>query len=256
LLGVPQGDLPRFRRWSDEIVEGFVTMASPVWPPWLRKRARIAIAIRRLERYLQPLIAARRAAPTDDLLGRLLASSDDGRLSSEELFWFVLLLLVAGNETTTNLLSVLALALAEYPDQYELLRRGPDRIAAAVEEALRYSSSIQGFFRVAHSDYRVGDVTIPAGASVLLHFGAANRDPRRYAAPDDFAIDRDVSDQLAFGSGIHFCLGAHLARLEAAIVLEALIERVERVELAGEPVWLSNPTLRGLSRLPLRLLPA
>src|SRR6185436_13592408 len=114
---------------------------------------------------------------------------------------------------------------------------------------------VQGFYRTATRDYAVGDAVIPAGARVLLLFGAANRDPRQYADPDRFLVDREATDHLGFGTGIHFCLGAHLARLEGAVVLQELLARAGRVELAGAPEWNGNPALRGLTRLPVRLHP-
>jgi cytochrome P450 len=124
-------------------------------------------------------------------------------------------------------------------------------VASAVREALRFDAPIQGFFRTALDDYVVGETTIPRGSRVLLLFGAANRDPERYPDPDEFKIDRDPDDHLAFGSGIHRCLGAGLAELEGRIVLEGLIDKVETLELDEPAVRTANPTLRGVSRLRL-----
>lgn len=247
VLGVPPEDVPAFRRWSDGIVEGFGVApdAAPV-----RTSARVVGSAMKLQGYLAAQVAQRRAQPGDDLLSRLV-NSDDEPLSDDELFWFALLLLVAGNETTANLIGTMLLSLAEHPEEYALLREDPGLVPAAVEESLRYVSPIQGFYRTAVSDYDVDGVTIPAGARVLLLFGAANRDPRKYPDPDAFAIERNPTDHVAFGLGIHFCLGAHLARLEGAVVLRELLARAASIELAGEPVWSRNPTLRGLARLPL-----
>ena len=190
------------------------------------------------------------------MLSGLLSSSEDGALAEEELFWFALLLLVAGNETTTSLLGTMLLSLARHPEQYRRLRESPSLIPSAVEEALRHTSPIQGLYRTAIAPYRVGDATVPAGGRVLLLYGAANRDPRQYPEPGRFLVERNPTDHVAFGSGIHFCLGAHLARIEAGVVLRELVERVSAIEPAGEPVWMQNPSLRGLRRLPLRLQPA
>jgi cytochrome P450 len=147
------------------------------------------------------------------------------------------------------------LALAEDPEQYERLAADQSLIRPAVEEALRHTSPIQGMYRVAREDYEVGDASVPAGGRVLLLFGAANRDPRHYPDPDRFDVARNPADHLGFGTGVHFCLGAHLARLEAEVVLRLLTERIARIELAGEPRWRHNPALRGLASLPLRLTP-
>jgi cytochrome P450 len=160
-----------------------------------------------------------------------------------------LLLLLAGNETTTNLLSTMFLTLSENPEQFELIRQDPDAlIGSAIEEQLRFSSPIQGFYRTAKVDYRVGDATIPAGARVALLWGAANRDPRQFDNPDAFVASRNPS-HVAFGSGIHLCLGASLARLESRAVLRELVERVQRIDIIGTPEWTTNSSLRGLARM-------
>ena len=250
VLGVPAGDLPAFRRWSDKIVEGFG--AEPK-PGALASNARVLGATVALRGYFSEQAERRRRSPGDDVVSRLVASSEDGTLSEDELFWFCLMLLVAGNETTTNLLGTMLLAFAENPDQYARVRENPGLVPAAVEEALRHVSPIQGLYRTALSEYRVGSAAIPAGGRVLLLFGAANRDPRHYPEPDRFLVERNPTDHLGFGSGIHYCLGAHLARLEATLVLGELVSRVESIELAGVPMWSGNPSLRGLARLPLRL---
>jgi beta-dihydromenaquinone-9 omega-hydroxylase len=147
---------------------------------------------------------------------------------------------LAGNETTTNLLSTLFLTLAERPDQLALLQDRPELIPSAIEEQLRYLSPIQSFFRTARTDYTVG---------------AANRDPREYDDPDIFRADRNPTGHLAFGSGIHLCLGAQLARMEAQAVLRELVTRVDRIDVTGTPAWSTNPNLRGLRRLNVRLSP-
>jgi cytochrome P450 len=147
-------------------------------------------------------------------------------------------------------------ALARDPLAYERLRAEPELIGPAVEEGVRWGSPIQRMYRTAAVDYTVGATTIPAGARVLLLFGAASRDPREYPDPDRFVVDRNPTDHLGFGTGIHFCLGAHLARVETRVVLEQLLRRVSRITLAGEVRFTHNPSLRGPSRLPLRLEPA
>lgn len=166
------------------------------------------------------------------------------------------MLIGAGSETTTNLLSGLFLTLALRPDVYTALRERPELIPAAIEEQLRLVSPVQGFYRTATRDYTVGANTIPAGARVLLLFAAANRDPRRYRDPDTFDLFRDPHDHLAFGGGIHYCLGTPLSRLEAGRVLTQMISRIEAIRLDGDYRYLENPTMRGLAHLPVELVPS
>ena len=141
------------------------------------------------------------------------------------------MLIGAGSETTTNLLSGLLLTLAQRPDVFTRLREHPELIPAAIEEQLRFVSPVQGFYRTATRDYTVGAQTIPAGARVLLLFAAANRDPRRFDDPDTFDLNRNPSDHLAFGGGIHYCLGTPLSRLEASRVFSQLLPRVDAIRL-------------------------
>jgi beta-dihydromenaquinone-9 omega-hydroxylase len=148
------------------------------------------------------------------------------------------------------------LTLAQQPDIYARLREHPELIPAAIEEQLRLVAPVQGFYRTATRDYTVGANTIPAGAKVLLLFAAANRDPRHYHDPDTFDLDRNPTDHLAFGGGVHYCLGVPLTRLEGARVFSQLLPRIEAIRLDGEYRYLANPTMRGLERLPLELVPA
>jgi cytochrome P450 len=252
ILGVPAENDTAFRHWSNDTVHiANITFTRR----GLRQLVPTLNGFRHLHAFFTEQLAASRMLGEDTVLGRLVANSDDGQVSHEELFFFAVLLLLAGNETTTNLLSTMLLTLAERPDQLELLRANPQLIASAIEEQLRFISPIQSFFRSARSDYRVGDATIPAGSRVLLLWGAANRDPREYDDPDTFRADRDPAGHLAFGSGIHLCLGAQLARMEAQAVLRELVQRVDRIEVTGTPKWTTNPNLRGLARLNVRLAP-
>ncbi len=220
---------------------------------WADDVARSPRAVADLQTICAKLVRERRRRPGEDLVSKLLAEHPDGRLSDSEIFFFFLLLLIAGHETTTNLLGNLVIALAERPDEWRRLKDDPSLVPSAVREALRYESPIQGFFRTAVTPYRVGDVEIPAGARVLLLFGAANRDPRHYPDPDLFRVDRDPRDHLAFGGGIHYCLGASLAEMEGIAVLRELLASATRIELAGDIVRTQSPTLRGAKSLPLRL---
>lgn len=253
VLGIPRDDFPAFRKWSDDLVKGFALRRGPAA---IRDSADVLGAGIRLYAYMQEQFERLRHSPGDDVLSGLIAHSDEGDLTPDELYWFSFMLLLAGNETTTSLLGTMLLNFAEHPDQYARVREDPTLVASAVEEALRYRSPIQGLYRTALADHPVDDAYIPAGGRVLLLFGAANRDPRHYADPDSFDVTRNPTDHLAFGSGIHFCLGAHLARIEGQVVLRELIERIERIELAGEPAWNGNASVRGLTKLPLKLTPA
>jgi cytochrome P450 len=252
VLGVPESDFPAFREWSDKIIKGFALRRGPAA---LRDSADVLGSAIKFYAYTQQQFERLRRTPGDDVLSGLIASSQEGNLTEDELYWFALMLLLAGNETTTSLLGTMLLAFAENPDQYERVRTEPELVPSAVEEALRHGSPIQSLYRTAVAPYPVGDATIPAGGRVLLLFGAANRDPRKYGTPEVFDVTRNPTDHLAFGTGIHFCLGAHLARIEGQVVLHELIRRVQRIELAGEPRWNANASVRGLTRLPVRVVP-
>jgi cytochrome P450 len=250
ILGVPDGDEKDFRHWSNDTVH---VANIDISRRGLMQLIPTLSGFRHLHAYFTDQLSAGSMLGADTLLGRLVENAEDGRVSHEELFFFAVLLLLAGNETTTNLLSTLFLTLAERPDQLALLQDRPELIPSAIEEQLRYLSPIQSFFRTARADYPVGAATIPAGARVLLLWGAANRDPREYDDPDTFRAERNPTGHLAFGSGIHLCLGAQLARMEAQAVLREVVQRVSDVELAGTPIWTTNPNLRGLTRLNVRL---
>jgi beta-dihydromenaquinone-9 omega-hydroxylase len=247
IMGVPAGDEKSFRHWSNNTVH---VANIDISRRGLMQFVPTLSGFRHLHAYFTDQLPMLNA---DTVLGTLVQHAQDGQVSHEELFFFAVLLLLAGNETTTNLLSTLFLTLAEQPDQLALLQSRPELIPSAIEEQLRYRSPIQSFFRTARADYRVGDETIPAGARVLLIWGAANRDPREYDDPDTFRADRNPTGHLAFGSGIHLCLGAQLARMEAQAVLRELVQNVERIEVTGTPTWSTNPNLRGLTRLNVRM---
>lgn len=252
VLGVPPDDQDFFRHWSNECVRVANFQLSP---KGLRQVLPTLNGVRHLHAYFHSRFRAGELLGADTLLGRLVADADTGQISHDELFYFALLLLLAGNETTTNLLSTMFLTLAENPDQFDLIRSDPAALlGSAVEEQLRYSSPIQNFYRTAATDYLVGEVTIPAGARVALLWGAANRDPRQFDSPDCFLAERSPS-HVAFGSGIHLCLGAGLARMEARAVLRELVQRVERIEVLGTPQWTTNASLRGLAQMRVALTP-
>jgi len=253
MLGIPQQDQPQFVAWSDDMVAGAF---APLTARGMRLSARSGSATAAMRRSLDPLIAQRRLNPGDDLISMMTPADADDVLTDDEIFWSAAMLIGAGSETTTNMLSGLLLTLAQRPELYARLRAHPELIPAAVEEQLRMGSPVQGFYRTATCDYTVGADTIPAGARVLLLFAAANRDPRHYPDPDTFDLDRNPTDHLAFGGGVHYCLGVPLTRLEGARVFSQLLPRVEEIRLAGEYRYLDNPTMRGLQHLPLELVPA
>jgi cytochrome P450 len=174
------------------------------------------------------------------------------RLSTEELRANIGLLFGAGHETTTNLIGNGLLALHRSPEQWQRLKADPSLIPGAVEELLRFDSSVQMSGRVTNTEVEVGGVTLPAGESVVTLLGAANRDPAQYADPETLDVGRQNVRPMSFGGGIHHCLGAQLARLEAELVFTALVERLPNLELPEKdtPAWRGTFTLRGLHKLP------
>ncbi len=244
LLGISAEDTERFKDWSDAVV-GATDGGLPE-----ESRQKIGDMMR----YFAAEIAERRQAPRNDLVSTITFAEVDGeRLTDLEMLGFCLLLLVAGNETTTNLLSNLLAVLAQKPDLWAALRDDPSRVSAAVDEALRFDSPVQMLFRSTTTDMNLHGVEIPAGSRVAVAYAAANRDPREFADPDEFSLDRDLKQHLAFGYGIHYCLGAPLARLEARVALERLIARFAKVAPGDSPGRrVPSSILRGFSSLPLR----
>lgn len=244
MMGIPAARQDDFKRWSDELVDGLLTGGSQV------RLIRSAVEI---SAFFARTVRRRRRQPGDDLISLLVTGDKDTALNLAELTAFCVLLLVAGNETTTNLISNAMLALFDRPDLWQQLEGDPTLAAAVVEEALRYDGPGQGLLRVTTTDVTVGDVTIPAGQNVLPLIASANRDPRRWDDPDTFRLDREHNDHLAFGTGIHFCIGQALARLEGRIAIETLFRRVPEMRPAGEPERISSPVLRGLRTLPVTI---
>jgi cytochrome P450 len=207
-----------------------------------------------LRRYFLGQLAAGHLKDSDAVLGRLLEHNEGDPLGDNDLFLIAVLLLIAGNETTTNLLGGMFDTYARHPEQYERLREDPTLVPMAVEEHLRFSSPIQNLYRYTRADHEVDGVTIPRGSRVLLSFGAANRDPEAFEDPDEFRVDRNPRSHVGFGYGAHMCVGAPLARMEAVSVLTELVGRVARIEPAGEVSWSTSSSLRGPTRLPVRLV--
>lgn len=250
LLGIPAADRHRMLTWSHAVARALVP--DFLLPPGAAEQE--ALARREFTDYLRELVVERRRAPGDDLLSALVTVHDDGdALTENELLATCTLLLIAGHETTVNLISNGTLALLRHPEQLARLRSDPDLTDNAVEELLRYDSPVQLTVRYALKDAEVAGVAVPAGTTLLLLIGAANRDPAAFGRPEQLDIGRTPPRHLAFGQGIHFCLGAPLARLETQIALRTLLARAPQMRLAGEPEWKDHITLRGLSRLPLSL---
>jgi len=245
LLGVPTADRDDFRDWSTTLVAG--TLSTP--EEWIA-------AATAMIGYIRELLAAKRVEPADDLLSALVAIRDGtDRLSEDELSSMVVLLLVAGHETTVNLIGNGVYALLTHPDQLALLRAEPERLPAAVEELLRYDGPLQvATFRWTTEPIEIGGTVIPAGDMVIPGLLAANRDPSRVADPEELDLSRADSPHVAFGHGIHHCLGAPLARLEGRIALGSLLARFPGLRLAVAPDEVTRRhgvLMHGLTTLPV-----
>jgi len=249
MLGVPPEDRDALRRWADEVVhrdEG--EHAVP---------ATAVAASLHLLAYFNEHVAAARRREGDDLTHGLIAAEIDGdRLQDRDIVAFLFLMIIAGNETTTKLLGNALVHLARHPDQRERVLADPGLVPGWVEETLRYDASSQLIARVATRDVALHGRTIPAGSKVALLIGSANRDERAFDAPDRYDVGRDCKDSLAFGRGVHFCLGAALARLEARISLEEILARAPRYEI-DEPglVRIHSGNVRGFATIPIALTP-
>lgn len=225
LLSVEVERYGDIRRWSDQLAS--LPMSADRGSP--DTMVELVGMLREFARFFVPKIENRRAHPQDDLLSDLIQSDGADLMSATELVLFILVLLAAGNETTTNVIANTVVQLLEHPDQLAILRDDPTQISTAIEESIRLQSPFQFLFREPYEDTEIGGVTIPAGAMVAIMVGAANRDPAMFENPDTFDITR-TTPHLGFGKGIHFCLGAPLARLEAQIALTALLPMLDRIE--------------------------
>jgi cytochrome P450 len=257
LLGVPAADWPRYKRWSDVILKIANTFTKD--EEAARTIAEYRTVTAEMRAALPELIEQRRAAGQEALLTRLVEAEVDGeRLTPDEVLGFVQLLLVGGQETTANLIDNAVLCFLDQPDQLDHLRASPDLLPSAIEEVLRFRSPLQWMPRATGRDVEMHGRVIPAGKLVLPVIGSANRDPRQFPDPGRFDIGRDPNPHIAFGHGIHACLGAPLARLEARVALADFLGRVGRFERAADGPWEPRQALSvyGPSRLPLRLTPA
>ena len=244
MLGVHTEDLDRFKAWSNLISLSI----EPILDDENIKRARQARV--ELEAYFEEIIAQRRRKPQADLTSDLVAAEEAGdRLTHAELVTTLILLLVAGNETTRNLIGNGMLALLRNPDQFQRLRRQPDLLDQAIHEFLRYDPPVQMDRRIALEDVEIRNKRIRAGQPVISLIGAANRDPTVFSDPHTLDIGRKKTSHLSFGRGIHYCLGASLAVMEAKVAFAALLKRYASIQLSAEPVRRHQITLRGLNEL-------
>lgn len=272
IIGIPPERFAQFKQWSNQIVAGIGRVPEHGYQSMQEAAAAAEQAMREREQalgtgedadaaeeqgpmfaFFMEQIADRRANPRDDLVTRLVQAQVDGRhLDDGELIAFLVLLLVAGNETTTNLMNHAVRAMAMYPEEQQRLRDRRDQMGAFLEETLRWEAPIQGFYRRALRDVEVGGVAVKEGDALLVLFGAANRDAAKYACPADHETERfagttGTRDHLAFGVGIHTCLGANLARIEAGIAMNLVLDRFRSITpVEGfETQWFDTPFFRG-----------
>lgn len=250
MLGIPRAQWSDFRSMSDHFTGIFgprttaeiMRVIGTGLPAYFRFRTLIAAEMQR-----------RAEQPDGDLLTVLHTARAAGEISEAEAFFYAFLLLVAGNETTTNLLGLLVLRLAEDAELFAELKADRSLLPAAVEETARWGSPVQWAGRTLTEDYRIGDTVIPRGGRALLLLASANRDPQKFTDPDEFDIHRNTTGHLAFGHGLHFCLGAHLARLETITAIDELLDQIDGMELAGPVRWGTTPAVRGPASVPVRL---
>lgn len=249
LLGVPPERYRDFRRWTACVIQG--TNGGTALPPEMR--AEIRQSTDELHAYFRAAIAAYRQKPGDNLISDLVRAEEENQvLTADEVMNMVLLVMFGGSETTTNLIGNMMLALLDNPDQLAAVRANPSLAPQVVEEAVRYDAPVQGLFRQTTQDVELSATKIPAGSVVQLMFGSASRDERKFSDPDRFDILRNSDGHVSFGFGIHFCLGAQLARLEAKVALEGLLQRFARISRTDAQITrLESIALRGPKALPL-----
>ncbi len=256
MLGIPTEDLTQYKRWSDQTLKLSYSLFRGGDEVQAVSEFRTAAA--EIRTYLPRLLAQRRQEPRDDLLTRLVQAEVDGeQLTEEEVCAFFQILLVAGQETTTHLISNAIVCLLEHPGELARLRANLDLLPSAIEEVLRYRAPLQWVMRAPKHDVEMHGVTIPAGKLILPVIGSANRDPRVFPDANRFDITRNQNPHLAFGQGLHVCLGAPLARLEARIALTDLLERLPDLRFASDDPWSPRQALNahGPSHLPVRFQP-
>ena len=244
MLGIPPEDREQFNEWSN--------IVSLIVDPLLdeRQARRVQLAVEEVFTYLEAVAEERRRDPQDDLVSAMVTAEVDGeRLERDDLLVNLLLMLVAGNETTRNLIGNGTLALLRNPDQLQRLRNDPALLNGAIDELLRFDSPVQLDNRIAREQVELRGKRIAPGQRVICLLGAANRDPQAFPDADRLDVGRSAANHLAFGRGIHYCLGSPLARLEGRVAFEALLPRLGSLRLAEEPRYRDQVTLRGLESL-------
>lgn len=251
VLGVPTEDMHRFRDWA-AVLGAAIDIPLESLEAF---SARADDATADMSDYLRSIVAKRRETPADDLISRLIVARDEeGKLTDDELIATCILLMIAGHETTVNLIANGVLALMRHRDQWERLVADPTLAGNATEELLRYDSPVQLTTRVALDDLEIDGTLVPRGSWITYMLGSANRDEEVWDDPDTVRIDREVGRHMSFGMGIHFCLGAPLARLEGEIAFATLAREAPSLELVDpNPVWRPGAVLHGLQRLDVRL---
>ena len=248
LLGVPEADIGLFVAWSNQITLGADSVASTQ-----QDRDNLHNVALAQTRYFMRLISKRRREPKDDLISALISSKDEfGRLTEKELLGTCIMLLTVGTDTTVNLIGNGVHALLEHPEELQRLRNATSLFPSAIEELLRFDAPVQrSTFRFAGSDLNIGGQEIRAGEQVSALIGAANRDPALFDEPHILNLSRKPNKHLSFGRGVHYCLGATLARIEADIAFHALLCQLPHMALAKEPIWRNTTMFRGLEQMHL-----
>jgi len=248
MLGAEPKDRDQFKKWSDDLAAflGNIRIVSETYESAMK-------SVAELIDYLRELVAQRRKEPKDDLISALVMAEDQGdSFTQEELFSMCVLLIFAGHETTTNLIGNGILALLNNPSELAKLRQNPSLIVPAIEEIIRYDGPVQTTTRTALEPLEIGGKQIAKGDRISLTLGAANRDPAQFPDPDRMDITRGENRHVGFGFGIHFCLGAALARMESQLAIGAMVERMPELRLeSADLVWRDNPILRGVNSLPV-----
>jgi cytochrome P450 len=252
LLGLDASLRSHFKRWADDL-----TSITPVTPDMTARMEEIRGTVREAEQYLREVLAQRRREPAEDMVTDLLRAEVDGEaLTDAELVSFLFLLLVAGLETTVHLLSHTARQLIAHPEVFERVRAEPALIPKLLDEVLRFEPPVRSVYRLVTADTELRGVQLPKGSRVLVMIGSANRDEAHFPNADRFDIDRGGVNNLPFGHGVHFCLGAPLAKLEAKLALETLLPRIKGLSAAGPVEWRRSVSVRGIHALPVIVHPA
>lgn len=245
MLGVPTADRDLFKKWASDVVEFLSPDAGE------KELQQGQDSVLELSAWLQEQIARRRRAPGEDLLSGLVEAEEQGeKLAESEVVGMCISLLTAGHESTTSLIGNGTLSLLQNPGEKQKLQANPSLIASAVEEMLRFESPVQRNWRAPTRDVELGGIRLRKRDSVLTMLGAANRDPEQFTLPDRFDIERQNNKHLGFGYGIHFCLGAPLARVEGQVAINTLLHRFPNLRLSErKPKWQKNMMIRGLKEL-------